>query len=61
MNFSKRITQSAMILILVITNMAAGTFQPASQPVQAASQAAVGQNSASFLGARPGEFSPRNM
>ncbi len=59
MNFSKRITQSAIILILVMTNMAAGTFQPAAQPVQAASQAVVGQNSASFLGARPGgTFNP---
>ena len=58
MNFTKRISQFAIILILVVSNIAAGAFQPASQLAQAAPQAVVGQNSASFLGARPGGTFP---
>ncbi len=54
MNISKRLAQSAVILILSMTNIAAGYQQPASQPAQPVPQAVVGQNSASFLGARPG-------
>jgi len=36
MNFNKRLTQSVVIFVLVMTQFAAGPFQPTAQPVQAA-------------------------
>jgi hypothetical protein len=50
----KRLAQSAIILILSMTNIAAGPFQPALQTAQPVPQAVVGLNSAYFQGILPG-------